>query len=156
MAAYDDAIHGVSGKAPDGRIHEVDRNPESFGNLFSSADRFFLYANGNPRLCEKVISIASELGFSDRLSICEDEDIPGDGVCIRLCSSILGDEAGDLAREALSAGRDDVLIDQNECIINASDIEALREDYMQSRDLYIYSQMPLFMRQALKLRRDEC
>ena len=152
MAAYDDAIHGVSGKAPEGRIHEVDRNPEGYRNLFESADSFYLYANGNPRLCEKVSKMAADLGFSDRLIECGDMETPDDGVCIRLCSSILGDEAGDLAQEALSAGRDDVLIDQNECIINSSDVRALREDYEQSRDLYIYSQMPLFMRQAQKLR----
>lgn len=155
MAAYDDAIHGVTGKAPDGRIHDVDKNMDPWRNFFDSADEFVIYDNNNPMLCKKILTIAESLGAAEKVKVASESGENDSAIRIELGSSILTYEARSAALDYLSdASHRYVLIDQNECIVNAGEVEALQDDYEQAKDLFIYSQLPLMKRQA-KLLREE-
>ena len=151
MAAYDDAIHGITGRAGEDRIFEVDRNTAQYESLFQSFASYDIVDNGNVLLREKVIGTAAELGTREKILS------EGRGEChIELCSSILSNSANEIARRMVDEGIEPcVLIDQNECIVNASEVRSLQADYAASRDLYVYSQMPIFIRQVKALRKKE-
>ena len=63
MLAYDDAIHGITGKAGENRIFELDFNEKPFRELFESADSFYINENEHSVMAERVRILAKNFGY---------------------------------------------------------------------------------------------
>ena len=64
MLAYDDAVHGVTGKAGENRIFDIDFNEEPFRNVFSMGNKIFMEVNGHESMADRVRYLAEKLGYS--------------------------------------------------------------------------------------------
>jgi hypothetical protein len=135
MLAYDDAIHGVMGKAGDNRIFEIDFNYQPFQKLFSSAKRFYIEENGFPSLAAWLRSLPQHLGMT--AENVEWIDRPTAGVrTISLCENIFRIEDLSLAK---------VYIDIDKCILQDEDDVLDVINYSYSRRSFIIAQKPVFL-----------
>lgn len=140
MMAYDDAVHGVTGKAGPDRIFPLDFNEQPYRKLFAGKDRIFIEENGFPVLAERVRCLAEELGFS--VQWCAE---PEEGAhIIALCSTIFEQE--DLSRQK-------TYIDINDCILDTEDdvLDVINFNY--SKRAFLYAQKPLFLCKVKELRK---
>ncbi|MCD8039544.1 MAG: glycosyltransferase family 2 protein [Lachnospiraceae bacterium] len=141
MLAYDDAVHGITGKAGDNRIFPVDVNLEPFRALFGSAGAFYVEENGFPTLHRRLREIARKLGAP-----VEWMDAPGKGaVTIALCENIF--RIDDLSCKK-------VYVDIDRCILRTQEDVLDVINYNYSRRSFIYAQKPVFLEKARVLRRN--
>jgi hypothetical protein len=132
MLAYDDAIHGVTGKAGEDRIFALDFNPEPWKRLFSQSDAFAIHREKYPATAEYIINLAQELGYHIQWRE------PGeDAREIVLCETIFRVE--DLSRQK-------VYIDINDCILESEDDVLDVINYNYSKRSFLFAQKPVFLR----------
>jgi hypothetical protein len=132
MLAYDDAIHGVTGKAGDNRIFDLDFNYEPFRKLFSSVESFYIDAGKYPMLSEWLRNLPSQLGIDVKWA-----DIESKGArTIKLCENIFNIE--DLSLKY-------VYIDGDRCILQDEDDVLDVINYNYSRRTFIMAQKPVFL-----------
>jgi hypothetical protein len=135
MLAYDDAIHGVMGKAGPNRIFDIDANYEPFRRLFASGSRFYIEENGFPTLAGFIRSLPNTLGMAEDKVRWEQE--AGDGVVtISLCENIF--RVNDLNRTK-------VYIDIDHCVLQSEEDVLDVVNYSHSRRAFIAAQLPVFM-----------
>jgi hypothetical protein len=143
MFDYDDAIHGVMGKAGDNRIFDIDFNPEPFIKLFSSGTKFYLENGGFPAMAEwlKGLSTLPEISNNNVTWV----DSPATGVkTIALCESIFHIEDLSLSK---------VYIDINHCILQDEDDALDVINYNYSKRSFIMAQQPVFLQNIRERRR---
>ncbi len=139
MLAYDDAIHGVMGKAGDNRIFPVDVNLKPFRDLFSSAKAFYVEEGGYPILHQRLRDIAKKLDMP-----VEWKDGPGGGaLTIALCEDIF--RIDDLSRKK-------AYVDIDRCILRTEDDVLDVINYNYSRRSFVYGNMPVFLEKIRLLR----
>lgn len=140
MLAFDDAIHGIMGKAGENRIFELDFNLSAYEKLFERTDRFYLEENGFIHLGERVRGLAEEFNRK-----AEWEEKPGEKcLTISLCESIFEVEDMSLSK---------VYIDVNDCIFATEDDMLDVINYNYSKRSFIFAMKPLFLENAKKMRR---
>jgi hypothetical protein len=140
MLAYDDAIHGITGKAGENRIFDIDINPEPFKKLFYSANGFYIEENGFPILAGRIKAFAQQLGIAVKWA-----DRPAPGVkTISLCEDIF-------RLDDLSLSR--VYIDVDMCILQDEDDALDVINYNYSRRSFIMAQKPVFLQKIKELPR---
>ena len=139
MLAYEDAMHGISGKAGEDRIFRIQRNRKPFAELFGTWDCFYIEENGYPKLALEVRALADELGAKIRWA---SEAGPG-CVTIALCENIF--EMEDLSRTK-------VYIDIDRCILHTEDDVLDVINYNYSRRTFLFAQLPVFLDNVKKLR----
>jgi hypothetical protein len=136
MLAYDDAIHGVMGKAGDNRIFDMDFNPEPFKKLFSSGTEFYLEQGSFPAMAEwlKGMSALPEISGNNLITWA---DKPAPGVkTITLCENIFHIEDLSLSK---------VYIDIENCILQDEDDVLDVINYNYSKRSFIMAQQPVFL-----------
>jgi hypothetical protein len=139
MLAYDDALHGVTGKAGENRIFEIDFNYAPFRKLFSPSMHFYLEENEFPTLAGRIKELPEQLGINVIW-----EDKPSRGVkTISLCESIF--KVDDLSLSK-------VYIDIDRCILQDEDDVLDVINYAYSRRCFITAEKPVFL-QKIKERR---
>jgi GT2 family glycosyltransferase len=132
MLAYDDAIHGVTGKAGENRIFEIDINYEPFIKLFKSAKCFYVEEHEFPILADWLKKLSGQLGMNVKWS-----DKPGSGVkTISLCECIFRIDDLSLSK---------VYIDIDKCILRDEDDVLDVINYNYSKRSFIAAQKPLFL-----------
>jgi GT2 family glycosyltransferase len=143
MLAYDDAIHGVMGKAGDNRIFDIDFNPEPFKKLFSSGTKFYLEEGSFPAMAEwlKGLSTLPEISNNNITWV----DSPAPGVkTIELCENIFHIEDLSLSK---------VYIDIENCILQGEDDVLDVINYNYSKRSFIMAQQPVFLQNIRERRR---
>jgi GT2 family glycosyltransferase len=132
MLAYDDAIHGVTGKAGENRIFNLDINYEPFRKLFVSAESFYLEEGDFPTLAAWLRQLPQQLGM-DVTWI----DAPAAGAkTISLCEDIF-------ALDDLSLSK--VYVDIDKCILQDEDDVLDVINYNYSKRSFILAQKPVFL-----------
>jgi hypothetical protein len=143
MFAYDDAIHGVMGKARDNRIFDVDFNLEPIMKLFSLGGHFYLEECGFPAMAEwlKGVSMIPEISNNNVTWV----DSPAPGVkTIALCESIFQIEDLSLSK---------VYMDIHQCILQDEDDVLDVINYNYSKRTFILAQQPVFLQNIRERRR---
>ena len=157
MAAYDDALHGVTGKAGEGRIFPVDLPGQHFRELFASAGEICMVTNGYMELAARIRTLAKEYGGSDirfsEAASAEDISLAAGrdrkAVILYLCQGFLHEN---VERLGSLAGQDVRYWDVDDCIVPAAEQPDLQKSFIRGRELFIFSQLPLFLRQTEGLR----
>ncbi len=142
MYAYDDALHGVYGKAPADKIFDIDYNHSKLQKLVEGKEVIYIENTGHEALGERVAE--KILDFNPDVKIIYE---PVDGVepqlFIKLCNYIF----------ALRVTEDKVVyIDEDENILSDSQDEIKVRNYNISKQAFMFSQKPLFMMLADKLK----
>ncbi len=133
MFAYDDAIHGVTGKAGKGRIFEVDRNFAPFEKMFSSYKHFYIEENHYHGQAEYIRSLPQQLGIDG----IKWADAPANGVkTIHLCENIFRIQDTSLAK---------IYIDIDNCILQDENDALDLINYNYSRRAFVTAQKPVFI-----------
>jgi hypothetical protein len=139
MLAYDDAIHGVTGKAGENRIFDIDFNYEPFRKLFSSGGSFYIDAGKYPMLSEWLRNLPSQLGIDVKWADTESKGAR----TIKLCENIFNIE--DLSLKY-------VYIDEDRCILQDEDDVLDVINYNYSKRTFIMAQKPVFLERLRELR----
>lgn len=134
MLAYDDAIHGVSGKAGENRIFPVDFAEKPWQELFASEDSFAMYAGNYPGQAEDIMEKSRRMGYD--ITWYQEDKHPEGVREIILCDSIFQIE--DLSLQK-------IYIDINDCILASEDDVLDVINYNYSRRSFIEAQKPVFM-----------
>jgi hypothetical protein len=138
MLAYDDAIHGVTGKAGDNRIFDLDFNYEPFKKLFASAKSFYIESGEFPMLTQWLKDLPEKLGI-DVMWVNEPNEADR---TITLCSNIF--EIEDLSLQK-------VYIDVEKCILQDEDDVLDVINYNYSKRTFIMAQKPVFLEKIKEL-----
>lgn len=141
MMAYDDAIHGITGKAGDNRIFDLDFNEEPFRRLFQNKRKIFIEANGYTIMEERVKYLAQHLGADIEWL----ETAEAGVATISLCESIF--EIEDMSHTK-------IYIDINDCIFETEDDMLDVINYNYSKRSFIYAQKNIFLECVKKLRKE--
>jgi hypothetical protein len=132
MLAYDDAIHGVTGKAGENRIFNLDINYEPFRKMFVSADCFYIEEGDFPTLAGWLRQLPQQLGMDVAWT-----DAPAAGAkTISLCEDIFA--LDDL-------GLSKVYVDIDKCILQDEDDVLDVINYNYSKRSFILAQKPVFL-----------
>ena len=143
MLAYDDALHGVTGKAGENRIFTLDTADGSWDKLFSAAPAYVLHTDKYPGTAQDIRDRAERMGYDIRWY--EVSEAPENTPEIILCDNIFQIE--DLSLQK-------IYIDINDCIL-ASEEDVLDViNYNYSRRTFIEAQKPIFL-QKLREQRQE-
>jgi hypothetical protein len=139
MLAYDDAIHGVMGKAGDNRIFDLDFNTKPFEKLFSSSDSFYLDEEDFPNLAGWIRNLPTQLGIDVKWG-----DKPSKGFkTIALCDNIFEIEDLSLSK---------IYIDVEHCILQDEDDVLDVINYNYSKRSFITSQKAVFLQKIEELK----
>lgn len=143
MLAYDDALHGVTGKAGENRIFTLDTADGPWDKLFSAAPAYVLHTDKYPGTAQDIRDRAERMGYDIRWY--EASEAPEHTPEIILCDNIFQIE--DLSLQK-------IYIDINDCIL-ASEEDVLDViNYNYSRRTFIEAQKPIFL-QKLREQRQE-
>ena len=143
MLAYDDALHGVTGKAGENRIFTLDTADGPWDKLFSAAPAYVLHTDKYPGSAQDIRDRAERMGYDIRWY--DVSEAPENTPEIVLCDNIFQIE--DLSLQK-------IYIDINDCIL-ASEEDGLDViNYNYSRRTFIESQKPIFL-QRLREQRQE-
>lgn len=141
MLAYDDAIHGIMGKAGENRIFDLDFNLEPFHRLFQGKRKIYLEDNGYVQMADWLKNLALQLGY-DLIWLEQREE--GQPV-ITFCESIFKLE--DLSRQK-------IYIDLSDCIFETEEDALDIINYNYSKRSFVFAQKPVFLECVRSLR--EC
>lgn len=143
MLAYDDAIHGVTGKAGANRIFTLDVADGPWERLFSQSSAYVLHTDQYPGTAQDIRERAERMGYDIRWY--EASDAPENVPEIDLCENIF--QIDDLSRQK-------IYIDINDCIL-ASEEDVLDViNYNYSRRAFIESQKPVFLQMLQEQRKE--
>ncbi len=143
MLAYDDALHGVTGKAGENRIFTLDTADGPWDKLFSAAPAYVLHTDKYPGTAQDIRDRAERMGYDIRWY--DVSEAPENTPEIILCDNIFQIE--DLSLQK-------IYIDINDCIL-ASEEDVLDViNYNYSRRTFIEAQKPIFL-QRLREQRQE-
>lgn len=141
MLAYDDAIHGVMGKAREQRIFDIDFNFKKYKTLFEQSKEYYIEENGYNLLSEHIKSIAQYLGYE--ILWCEK---PKDKVrVISLCESVF--DVDDMSCEK-------IYIDVNDCVFATQDDALDVINYNYSMESFVFAQKPVFLEGIRRMREE--
>lgn len=144
MLAYDDALHGVTGKAGENRIFALDTADGPWEKLFSTAPAYALHTDQYPGMAQDIRERAERMGYDIRWY--EASEAPKNVPEIILCDNIFQIE--DLSLQK-------IYIDMNDCIL-ASEEDVLDViNYNYSRRTFIEAQKPIFFQRLREQRQKE-
>ncbi len=169
MAAYDDAVHGIVGKAGEGRIFPIDLPEKHYEDFFSSHRVITIIQNGYLELTEHIKRTAERFkagditfsAFSDANKWKKDAkeavgrrdaDARGmtENTLVYLCQGFLHENVSAIG---LPEEADVWLWDVDDCIVPLEEQPRLLDDFIKGRELFIFSHLPLFLRETECLRK---
>lgn len=139
MLAYDDAIHGVMGKAGNNRIFPVDKNWTAYKEMLYSAESFYIEEGNFPTLAKQLRQQARELGVD--VNWMESPNIAKKTIV--LCESIFC--VDDLSLEK-------IYVDIDRCILRTEEDALDVINYNYSKRSFIFAQKPVFLENIRLLR----
>jgi hypothetical protein len=139
MLAYDDAIHGVMGKAGDNRVFDLDFNIAPYEKLFLGGGSFYIEEGDFPNLAGWLRNLPSRLGIDINWI-----DKPSKQVMtIVLCDNIFKVEDLSLSK---------VYIDVEHCVLQDEDDVLDVINYNYSKRSFIMSQKTVFLQKIRELK----
>jgi hypothetical protein len=133
MLAYDDALNGVTGKAGENRIFDIDHNYEPYRKLFESCKKFYIEEGHYPAMAEWLRTLPDELGING----IQWAKAPGSGAkTISLCESIFRVDDMSLSK---------IYIDIDGCIFRDEDDALDIINFNYSRRCFVTAHMPVFL-----------
>lgn len=138
VLACDDALHGVTGKAGENRIFELDYPEAPFRALFEASNAYYIETNGHDWLGEELQQMATQMGYQMEWKEKETEGVP----VISLCESIF--QLEDLSLQK-------IYLDIQYCIMRTEDDVLDVINYNYSRRTYLAAQKPLFVQKLHEL-----
>lgn len=138
MLAYDDALHGITGKAAESRILPVDTNTKPFDVLFSSSSRFYLEKNCYAGTAACLQKMAEQLGYQIEWLAAPMPGVP----TIKLCNSIF--HISDLSQTY-------IYVDINDCILQTEENLFDVVNYAYAKNSFIYAHKPIFLEALRKI-----
>lgn len=139
MAAYDDALHGVRGKARDGIIGPIDKN-NKMQSLTEKVKTICIEENGYPIRAERYRN--KILSFNPNVEFTTDPTKPYD-VCFSLVDSVFYVEDFSLKK---------FYVDIDEDIISNEDDILMIINFNYSERAFTFSQKPMFLQLVRELR----
>lgn len=138
MLAYDDAIHGVTGKAGENRIFSLDFNEEPWRRLFETESACYLAEDEYPETAQRIKDIAESLGYSV-------DWVRENGTTkeIQIVDDIF--QVEDLSLEK-------IYIDVNDCILATEDDVLNVINYNYSKRSFLFAQKPVFLQKIKELK----
>ena len=144
-AAYDDAIHGVTGKAAEGIIGPLLNARTREHAIVEQYRTINIVSAGFPEAAQRLLRHLNACVQDERHTISIDSDRKSD-VTIVMCAFIFSVE--DLSRNVIYADEDENIL------LTESDTYYVM-NYAYGRDVFIRSQRELFARMTGKLRKSE-
>lgn len=143
MAALDDALHGVMGKAGPDRIFELEFTYDGLWRAIDGKKNIFIEVNAYPLFADALkAQLLKELPNASVKLSTEQEWQAGDTV-ISLCESIFRQD--DISLEK-------IIMDLDENVLATEDDALMVINYSYSKRSFIFAQKPLFIRLAKCLR----
>lgn len=139
MLAYDDAIHGIMGKAGENRIFDLDYSDLPFLHLFEDKEKIFLEENDFPGTAQWLRELAADNGYNITWTSKAMKGVP----TISICENIF--EIEDLSLQK-------IYVDINRCIFETEEDALDIINYNYSKRSFIYAQKPVFLECVRKLR----
>lgn len=165
LYAYDDAIHGIRGKASPGKIFDADRTPELLNLLLQKhwekdpARPVRIFENGYQKEAQALFTRLKE-GYPEHTVTIEKEQketqTKGE-LSLHLCDYIFNLTEAKLSLAAKSAKPDGslgcVFIDTSLTPVSTMDELSLVKSYGLSQQVFLYTSQPLFLHCAKTLRK---
>lgn len=140
MAALDDALHGVMGKAGPDRIFDLEFSYDALERVLRGKKKLFIDEKNYPLYAEALQARIEELGIEIESSR---TDRNGADIVITLCESIF-------RQDDLSL--DTIMMDLDGNLLTNEDEVLMVINYNFSKRSFIFAQKPLFVRLAKELR----
>ncbi len=149
MAAFDDAIHGITGKAGPDRIFDIHENNDKITEIISRYNNTCAENEGYESLASYLDTVRRTCDKNQAYV----ENEKADSFII-FCESVLHESVLSTACEFVKDGGGDHIyfLDLSHIIVSANEMEELHKRYKQTRDLFFFSEKALFKRLALELR----
>lgn len=145
MFAYDDAIHGVKGKAGEGKIFQMDGTDEKLKKLISGKRSIYLEMGEHKTLAQRLEEKIKRYDSSVKVVYNLEKETTPD-VKVKLCNFLF----------SLRVIEDDfVYIDEDENILQDKMDELKVRNYHNSFWTFLYSQKPLFLALAKRMRNED-
>ena len=169
MYAYDDAIHGRTGKAEDYKIYPVIHSTEKLRGLLEGKKEIRIYANGleeqAQNFCEKVEAVAQAVGLALKVEVLEGHPSDAGRRSSNRISGGAVQEWNNGDSETVANGRftftmtenlfrlDDLelttcYVDEEERILATEEDLFLVINHAYSRQMFVFSQKNLFLTMA--------
>jgi GT2 family glycosyltransferase len=143
MFAFDDALNGITGKAKENRIFDIDHNYEPYRKLFESCNKFYIEEGNYPATAEWLRTLPDEL----KIDGIEWTDTPEpDAVTIALVESIFRIDDMSLSK---------IYIDIDGCIFQDEDDALDIINFNYSKRSFIAAHMPLLLEKLRAFRKGE-
>lgn len=136
--ACDDALHGVTGRAGENRIFQLDYPDEPFRKLFEASDVYYIETNGYEWLAEELQQKAEQLGYHVQWTEQKEEGVS----VIALCPSIF--ELEDLSLQK-------IYIDIEYCILRTEEDAMDVINFNYSKRMYLFAETPVFVQKLKEL-----
>lgn len=143
MLAYDDAIHGIRGRAGKNRIFEIDFNMQPFVDLIKSAKSFYIETGNYPVLANHIKDMSKQLN----INACFVDNPEGAECVISLCESIF--DIDDFSMKK-------VYMDISDCILRTEDDVMNVINFNYSRRAFVFANKSVFLEKIRLLRSGEC
>lgn len=141
MAAYDDALHNVTGKATEDKIFVLDKNENKLKNLIKNKKRICIIAREHVDYAQELALRIQEMSSECQIEIGYKNDCD---LCLNVCDYIF-----DIKDFSLK----NVYIDVDDNILETEDDALMVINFMMSFQAFLMSQKPIFLRQAKELRK---
>ena len=143
MAAVDDALHGVMGKAGPERIFDLEFTYDKLKPLLEKGNNLFIEVNDFPLFADAMREELEAKYPSCRVVLSTEGTRPEGSLVVSLCESIFRQD--DLSLEKF-------IMDLDGNVLRDEDDVLMAINYSCSRRAFIFAQKPLFIRLAKALR----
>ena len=143
MAAVDDALHGVMGKAGPERIFDLEFTYDKLKPLLEKGKNLFIEVNDFPLFADAMREEIEAKYPSCRVVLSTEGTRPEGSLVVSLCESIFRQD--DLSLEKF-------IMDLDGNVLRDEDDVLMAINYNYSRRAFIFAQKPLFIRLAKALR----
>ena len=144
MAALDDALHGIMGKAGPDRIFDLEFSYSALKNLMQNRERINLITGDYPLYAESLKERLEQMQAGISVSFNDKSPAPGT-VTLTLCESIFRND--DLSLST-------VYMDLEGNLLVSEDDVLMVINYPYAKRSFLFAQTPLFLRLARQLRRE--
>lgn len=144
MFAYDDAIHGVKGKAGEEKIFNIERNDDKLKKIISGRKLIYIETGEHDGLAQCIADKINRYEPDAKIIYSVSQEKPD--ISIKLCNYIFSLRIVDEKY---------VYIDEEENILSDKSDLLKVKNYDNSMNAFLYSQQPLFLLLAEKSRRKE-
>lgn len=145
MIAYDDALHGVKGKAGEGKIFDIDKSDEKFKNIIKGKRKIFIEIGTHKGLADRIKEKINDYEPDAEVIYDIGAENGSDCLFIKLCNYIFSLRV--IESEC-------VYIDEEENILYDESDAFKVKNYNNSFQAFLFGQQPVFLALAEQMRNE--